>query len=91
MQRQAFAGMLWTKQFYYFVLEDWLKGDPAGPPPPSTRKAIRNQEWLHLFNNDILSMPDKWEFPWYAVWDMAFHVLPLAIIDPNFAKHSCND
>lgn len=86
VQRQAFAGMLWTKQFYYFVLEDWLKGDPSGPLPPSTRKAIRNQEWLHLFNNDILSMPDKWEFPWYAVWDMAFHVLPLAIIDPDFAK-----
>jgi hypothetical protein len=86
IQRQAFAGMLWTKQFYYFVLEDWLKGDPAGPPPPPERRSIRNAEWLHLFNNDILSMPDKWEFPWYAVWDMAFHVLPLAIIDPHFAK-----
>jgi len=86
VQRQAFAGMLWTKQFYYFVLEDWLKGDPAGPVPPPERKQIRNQEWLHLFNDDILSMPDKWEFPWYAVWDMAFHVLPLAIVDPQFAK-----
>jgi hypothetical protein len=86
IQRQAFAGMLWTKQFYYFVLEDWLKGDPAGPTPPPGRRSIRNGEWLHLFNNDILSMPDKWEFPWYAVWDMAFHVLPLAILDPMFAK-----
>jgi Glycosyl hydrolase family 63 C-terminal domain len=86
IQRQAFAGMLWTKQFYYFVLEDWLKGDPAAPTPPSKRRSIRNGEWSHLFNNDILSMPDKWEFPWYAVWDMAFHVLPLAMIDPQFAK-----
>jgi hypothetical protein len=86
VQRQAFAGMLWTKQFYYFVLEDWLKGDPAGPTPSVKRRSLRNQDWLHLFNNDILSMPDKWEFPWYAVWDTAFHVLPLAIIDPDFAK-----
>ncbi|HIK19434.1 MAG TPA: glucosidase [Leptolyngbyaceae cyanobacterium M33_DOE_097] len=86
VQRQAFAGMLWTKQFYYFVLEDWLKGDPAGPAPPPERQQIRNHDWLHLFNDDILSMPDKWEFPWYAVWDMAFHVLPLAMIDPQFAK-----
>lgn len=86
VQRQAFAGMLWTKQFYYFVLEDWLKGDPAGPTPPPERRSIRNYSWLHLFNNDILSMPDKWEFPWYAVWDMAFHVLPLAMVDPHFAK-----
>ncbi|MDX2217331.1 MAG: hypothetical protein SFY66_28950 [Oculatellaceae cyanobacterium bins.114] len=86
IQRQAFAGMLWTKQFYYFVLEDWIKGDPAGPTPPPERRSLRNGEWLHLFNNDILSMPDKWEFPWYAVWDMAFHVLPLAMLDPDFAK-----
>ncbi len=86
VQRQAFAGMLWTKQFYYFVVEEWLKGDPAGPPPPPERQHSRNSEWLHLFNDDILSMPDKWEFPWYAIWDMAFHVIPLVMIDPDFAK-----
>ncbi len=84
IQRQAFAGMLWTKQFYYFVIEEWLKGDPAFPPPK--REKIRNAEWIHLYNDDILSMPDKWEYPWFASWDTAFHTLPLAIIDPEFAK-----
>ncbi|NET35853.1 MAG: glucosidase [Cyanothece sp. SIO1E1] len=84
IQRQAFAGMLWTKQYYYYVVEDWLKGDPAGPPPPPER--TRNREWLHLHNDDILSMPDKWEYPWFAAWDLAFHAIPLAIIDPEFAK-----
>jgi hypothetical protein len=86
VQRQAFAGMLWSKQFYYYVVEEWLKGDPAGPPPPESRQSIRNHEWIHLFNDDILSMPDKWEYPWFAAWDLAFHVIPLAIIDPDFAK-----
>lgn len=86
VQRQAFAGMLWSKQFYYYVIEDWLKGDPAGPEPPYSRSGGRNHEWIHLFNNDILSMPDKWEYPWFAAWDLAFHVIPLAMIDPDFAK-----
>ncbi|MBD2359480.1 glucosidase [Tolypothrix sp. FACHB-123] len=84
VQRQAFAGLLWTKQFYYYVVEDWLNGDPNQPFPQ--RNQPRNQEWMHLYNDDIISMPDKWEFPWYAAWDLAFHVIPLAIIDPDFAK-----
>ncbi|MCU0545468.1 MAG: glucosidase [Oscillatoriaceae cyanobacterium Prado104] len=84
LQRQAFAGMLWTKQFYYYVVEDWLKGDPAQPSPQ--RNNARNREWIHLYNDDILSMPDKWEFPWFAAWDLAFHAIPLATIDPDFAK-----
>ncbi len=84
VQRQAFAGMLWNKQFYHYVMEDWLKGDPAQPPPQ--RQYARNSEWIHLFNDDILSMPDKWEFPWFASWDLAFHTIPLATIDPDFAK-----
>ncbi|MGL4620839.1 MGH1-like glycoside hydrolase domain-containing protein [Chroococcidiopsis sp.] len=84
VQRQAFAGLLWTKQFYHYVIEDWLNGDPNQPTPQ--RHNARNQEWMHLFNDDILSMPDKWEFPWFAAWDLAFHVIPLATIDPDFAK-----
>ncbi|MBH8562559.1 glucosidase [Nostoc sp. CENA67] len=86
VQRQAFAGMLWSKQFYYYVADKWLKGDAAGPPPPASRLHGRNHEWVHLFNEDILSMPDKWEYPWFAAWDLAFHVIPLAMIDPDFAK-----
>ena len=86
VQRQAFAGMLWTKQFYYYVIEDWLKGDPNNPSPPSERKHGRNRDWTHLYNDDILSMPDKWEYPWFAAWDLAFHTIPIAIIDPEFAK-----
>lgn len=86
VQRQAFAGMLWTKQFYYYVVEDWLKGDPTTPPPPPERMNGRNHEWIHLYNDDVLSMPDKWEFPWFTVWDLAFHVIPLAMLDPDFAK-----
>lgn len=86
VQRQAFAGMLWNKQFYYYVIEDWLKGDPAGPPPPPERKHGRNSEWVHVYNDDVLSMPDKWEYPWFATWDLAFHAIPLAMIDPDFAK-----
>ncbi|MBD2103921.1 MGH1-like glycoside hydrolase domain-containing protein [Leptolyngbya sp. FACHB-261] len=86
VQRQAFAGMLWNKQFYYYVVEDWLNGDPTGPPPPEPRQNGRNSDWLHIFNDDILSMPDKWEYPWFAAWDLAFHLIPLAMIDPDFAK-----
>ena len=81
---KRFAGMLWTKQFYHYVVNDWLNGDSATPPPPLERQ--RNQEWVHLFNDDILSMPDKWEYPWFAAWDLAFHAIPLALIDPEFAK-----
>ncbi len=86
IQRQAFAGMLWSKQFYHYVLEDWLKGDSAGPRPPTERNNGRNRDWIHLYNDDILSMPDKWEYPWFAAWDLAFHAIPLAMIDPEFAK-----
>ncbi len=86
VQRQAFAGLLWSKQFYYYVVYDWLQGDPVCPQPPESRLNIRNSEWIHLFNDDIISMPDKWEYPWYAAWDLAFHVIPLAIVDPDFAK-----
>lgn len=86
VQRQAFAGMLWSKQFYYYDLRRWLEGDPGQPPPPIARSDRRNAEWLHLFNKDIISMPDKWEYPWYAAWDLAFHCIPLSIIDGNFAK-----
>jgi hypothetical protein len=84
IQRQAFAGLLWTKQFYHYVIEDWLNGDPTQPPPH--RSYARNADWIHLFNDDILSMPDKWEFPWFAAWDLAFHMIPFAAIDPDFAK-----
>ncbi len=87
IQRQAFAGMLWSKQFYHYVVEDWLKGDRSTPQPPPERKQGRNQEWFHLYTDDILSMPDKWEYPWFAAWDLAFHCIPLAMIDPDFAKY----
>ena len=86
IQRQAFAGMLWTKQFYYYDVDQWLKGDPAQPPPPKERLHVRNHEWRHLNNADIISMPDKWEYPWYAAWDLAFHMIPFSMIDPEFAK-----
>jgi hypothetical protein len=87
VQRQALAGMLWNKQFYFYVVRDWLEGDPLQPKPPPERLDGRNHEWKHLYNDDILSMPDTWEYPWYAAWDLAFHVVPLATIDPDFAKH----
>ncbi len=87
VQRQAFAGMLWSKQFYYYDVEKWLKGDSATPPPPKERKNGRNRQWFHLNNEDIISMPDKWEYPWFAAWDLAFHCIPLAMIDPDFAKN----
>ena len=86
VQRQAFAGLIWSKQFYYYDVPQWLKGDPAQPTPPSSRRHGRNWEWQHLNNADIISMPDKWEYPWYAAWDLAFHMLPFALIDPGFAK-----
>jgi hypothetical protein len=86
VQRQAFAGMIWSKQFYYYDVRDWLKGDPAQPAPPPERRHGRNSDWTHLNNSDIISMPDKWEYPWYAAWDLAFHCIPLALIDPEFAK-----
>ena len=86
IQRQAFAGMLWTKQYYYYSVSEWLEGDPGNPPPPQIRKKGRNSQWKHLDNADIISMPDKWEYPWYAAWDSAFHALPLAILDAEFAK-----
>jgi hypothetical protein len=86
VQRQAFAGVLWSKQFYHFVVHDWLKGDPLQPPPPPERLTGRDSQWVHLFNEDVISMPDKWEYPWYAAWDLAFHTIPLALVDPDFAK-----
>jgi hypothetical protein len=86
VQRQALAGMIWSKQFFYYDIPQWLNGDPAGPPPPHPRKTGRNFEWAHLNNADVISMPDKWEYPWYAAWDLAFHTLPLAVADPDFAK-----
>ena len=87
VQRQAFAGLLWSKQFYHYVVEQWLKGDPAGPPPPPERLCGRNHNWVHVYNDDVLSMPDKWEYPWFAAWDLAFHMIPFSLVDPDFAKH----
>jgi hypothetical protein len=86
IQRQAHAGLLWTKQFYSYEIDDWISGDPAFPSPPSSRKYGRNNNWKHFHARDILSMPDKWEYPWFAAWDTAFHMLPFAEIDPDFAK-----
>jgi hypothetical protein len=86
VQRQAIAGMIWSKQFFYYDVSEWLKGDPAQIAPPSDRKWGRNRDWGHLNNADIISMPDKWEYPWYAAWDLAFHCIPLALVDPEFAK-----
>ena len=87
VQRQAFAGMLWSKQFYHYNIEEWLNGDPAQPSPSPERKKGRNREWRHLNASDIISMPDKWEYPWFAAWDLAFHCIPLALLDAEFAKH----
>ena len=86
VMRQAFAGLLWTKQYYHYVVRDWLNGDPAEPAPPPGRKDGRNHAWGHIYNTDIISMPDKWEYPWYAAWDLAFHCVALALIDPAYAK-----
>ena len=87
IQRQAFAGMIWSKQFYHFNVRTWLNGDPTQPPPPPERRHARNADWSHLNNADIISMPDKWEYPWFAAWDLAFHCIPIALIDSEFAKH----
>ncbi|HVN03668.1 MAG TPA: hypothetical protein VMT86_04570 [Bryobacteraceae bacterium] len=84
--RQAYAGLLWTKQFYHYSVAQWLEGDPAQPAPPPGRDHGRNSDWKHLYNRDIISMPDKWEYPWYAAWDLAFHMIPFAKLDPQFAK-----
>ncbi len=86
VQRQALAGLLWSKQFYHYAIDLWLDGDPKGPKPPEIRKVGRNAEWRHLYNLDVISMPDKWEYPWYAAWDLAFHTLPIAMVDPEWAK-----
>jgi hypothetical protein len=86
VMRQAYSGMLWNKQFYHYDVYTWLTGDPAGPEPPEERWHGRNKDWTHLYNEDVISMPDNWEYPWYAAWDLAFHCIPLAIIDPDYAK-----
>lgn len=87
VQRQAYAGMLWTKQFYYYDVHHWLTGDPAEPMPPAQRQTARNSKWQHFNAKDIISMPDKWEYPWFAAWDLAFHSLALANIDMELAKN----
>jgi hypothetical protein len=84
--RQAYAGLLWTKQYYNYVVREWLEGDPASPLPPAERWHGRNVDWMHISNNDVISMPDKWEYPWYAAWDLAFQMIPFARIDTHFAK-----
>jgi len=84
--RQGFAGLLWCKQFYHYVVREWLDGDPEQPKPPDARWKGRNREWLHLFSRDVISMPDNWEYPWFAAWDLSFHMIAFAVIDPEFAK-----
>jgi len=86
VQRQALAGLLWSKQYYHFVVADWLKGDHGQPKPPASRLDGRDSNWVHIYNEDVLTMPDKWEYPWYAAWDLAFHMIPLALVDPDNAK-----
>ena len=86
VMRQSFGGLLWSKQFYHYVVKEWLEGDPAAPKPPADRLHGRNHDWKHLYNADVISMPDKWEYPWYAAWDLAFHCVPLALVDSEFAK-----
>ena len=86
VMRQSLSGMLWSKQFYNYVVKSWLEGDSAFPPPPKSHQTGRNSEWTHLYNDDVISMPDKWEYPWYAAWDLAFHCVALAVIDSDFAK-----
>jgi hypothetical protein len=84
--RQAYASLLWSKKFFHYVVKDWLDGDPAQPPAPANRRTGRNAEWGHLYNRDVISMPEGWEYPWYAAWDLAFHMVPFARVDPYFAK-----
>jgi hypothetical protein len=88
--RQANAGLLWSKQFYHYVVQDWINGDPKYPPPPPERASGRNSDWPQVYSRDVISMPDKWEYPWFAAWDLAFHMLPMARLDPAFAKHQLN-
>ncbi|MBL9174040.1 MAG: glucosidase, partial [Verrucomicrobiales bacterium] len=85
--RQAYAGLLWSRQFYHYVVEQWLDGDPGQPTPPESRLTGRNHDWRHLYARDVLSMPDKWEYPWFAAWDLSFHMLPLSHVDPDHAKY----
>src|SRR4029079_11053721 len=87
IMRQAFAGLLWSKQFYFYDVKKWMDGDPTQPSPPPERFAGRNADWRHLNTFDVMSMPDTWEYPWYAAWDLAFHCVALAHVDPAFAKH----
>jgi hypothetical protein len=87
VQRQSLAGMIWSKQYYHYNVRKWLAGDPGHPEPPEGRRHGRNSEWIHLDNSNVISMPDKWEYPWYAAWDLAFHCVPLALVDAAFAKH----
>jgi hypothetical protein len=86
VMRQALGGMLWSKQWYHYDVQRWLRGDPTQPPPPPQRLRGRNRDWMHLYNEDVISMPDKWEYPWYAAWDLAFHTIALSLVDPDFAK-----
>ena len=85
--RQAYAGLLWSKQFYYYILDRWLEGDPKSPAPSQAHKEFRNADWHQLYCRDVLSVPDKWEYPWFAAWDTAFHMVPMADLDPSYAKH----
>jgi len=87
VMRQSFAGLMWGKQFFHYDVETWLDGDPAFPPPPPERRSIRNSAWRHFSAADVISMPDPWEYPWFAAWDLAFHCIPLSHVDPAFAKH----
>ncbi len=86
VHRQGLAGMMWSKQFFHYIVEDWMEGDPGLPKPPESRQRGRNWEWRHLYNERVMSMPDPWEYPWYTAWDLAFHCVPIALIDPAFAK-----
>src|SRR5262249_3483950 len=86
ISRQAYAGLLWSKQFYHYIVKEWRDGDPSQPQPPDGHRHGRNRDWKHLYNRDVLSVPDKWEYPWFAAWDLAFHMVPLARVDPDFAK-----
>ena len=86
VMRQALAGMMWSKQCYHYDVRTWLEGDPGQPPPPPERMKGRNHDWTHLYNADVLSMPDKWEYPWFAAWDLSFHTIALSLVDPDFAK-----
>ncbi len=88
--RQAYAGLLWSKQFYHLVVKDWLEGDPGQPAPPANRSTGRNSDWPHVFTRDVIAMPDTWEYPWFAAWDLSFHMIPFARIDPHFAKAQLN-